>query len=89
MAYALGLGIAVTCYRLGERWAWYLWWLVLPYGLAYAATSASLRGTLWVNWGVHLSLELLWFLQPHRKFFPKRGKGFVGLGVEEAYSIRI
>ena len=69
--YALSLGIAVTVYRKGERWAWYLSWLVVLYGLAFIATSAAAGGTMWANWIVHLSLQVLGLVLPYRKFFPR------------------
>jgi hypothetical protein len=69
--YALGLAIAVTAYRQGMRWAWYVSWLVVVYGLVFIATSAAAGGTMWANWIVHLSLEVLGLILPYRKFFPK------------------
>lgn len=68
--YAMSLIIAVTLYRKGERWAWYISWLVVLYGLAFIAVSAAAGGTMWANWLVHLSLEVLGLLLPYRKFFP-------------------
>jgi len=69
--YALSLVIAVTLYRKGVRWAWYVSWIVVLYGLAFIAISAAAGGTMWANWIVHLSLEVLGLALPYRKFFPR------------------
>ncbi len=68
--YGMSLVIAVTLYRKGERWAWYVSWLVVPYGVAFIAISAAAGGTMWANWTVHLALELLGLVLPCRQFFP-------------------
>ncbi len=70
--YALSLVIAVTLYRKGVRWAWYVSWLVVLYGLAFIAISAAAGGTMWANWIVHLALEVLGLVLPYRKFFPRK-----------------
>jgi hypothetical protein len=70
--YALGLVIALTSYRKAQRWGWYLWCIVALHGIAFIIASASAGGTMWANWTVHLSLEVLGLLLPYRMFFPKK-----------------
>ncbi|HEY3415995.1 MAG TPA: hypothetical protein VGM23_03830 [Armatimonadota bacterium] len=70
--YALCLALAVTVYRTGERWAWVLAAMVVLYGIVFIVTSAAAGGTMWPNWIVHLTLEVLGLALPYRKFFPKK-----------------
>ena len=74
----LGIGISVTAYRNGEKWAWYtLWALPLTYVLIFAAffTADRVPGSpvppaLYSAPGLFV-LSILGLLLPVKKFFPR------------------
>jgi hypothetical protein len=64
--------ISLKSYRRGERWAWYLFWLLLVTLVANLAVN-ELYGTSIVGFSIpFLVLYLLGLLLPYRKFFPKK-----------------
>ena len=76
--YAIAFGISVMAisffsYRKGERWAWYVLWIVplVLLSIIFNDVSAgmSMSGILGIPL---LLLSLLGLLLPYRKFFPRR-----------------
>ncbi|MDV3244584.1 MAG: hypothetical protein LYZ66_05345 [Nitrososphaerales archaeon] len=75
----LGMAIARTSYRKGERWAWYVcWYLPLWYvsSIYLVATNAEGAGAtapfLYFFYLLLMIVTLLGLLLPYRKFFPRK-----------------
>lgn len=66
--------IAVTAFRRGERWAWYVLWSLPPLYLVIIGVDVTSRFPhLWAFYSVHLALVVLGLLLPIRQFFPAKG----------------
>lgn len=68
--------ISLFAYRQGQKWAWYAFWFVPVYFLAWIALSLTLPSTsqtsLLPPLIVIIILSLLGLLLPFRKFFSKK-----------------
>ena len=66
----LTMGIAAVPYRRGERWAWYISWII-PVLLVIQLVNSN-GGHLWqLDFGF-IFFILAALLLPYRKFFPKK-----------------
>ena len=65
------MGIAAVPYRNGEKWAWYMFW-VLPIILVIQLVNSQ-GGLGWQADLAFIPVVLAGLLIPFRKFFPKRG----------------
>jgi len=70
------VAIALTAYRKGQKWAWYAFWFVPAYFLAWIVLSLTLppaaRSSLFPPLVIIIVLSLAGLLLPFRKFFPKK-----------------
>lgn len=68
--------ISLTAYRLGQRWAWYAFWFVPVYFLAWIVLSLTLpsasQSSLILPLILIIVLSLTGLLLSFRKFFPKK-----------------
>jgi hypothetical protein len=66
--------ISLTAYRKGQKWAWYAFWFVPAYFLAWIALSLTLppasQSSLLPPLIVIVVLSLFGLFLPFRKFFP-------------------
>jgi hypothetical protein len=66
--------ISLTAYRQGQKWAWYAFWFVPAYFLAWIALSLTLppasQSSLLPPLIVIVVLSLFGLFLPFRKFFP-------------------
>ena len=67
----LTMGIALVPYRRGERWAWYVSWVLPVLLVVQLANSLSTGARLWQVDFVGLLVILAGLFMPYRKFFPK------------------
>ncbi|QQG48896.1 MAG: hypothetical protein HY247_00840 [archaeon] len=71
----LTMGIAAVPFRRGEKWAWYIFW-ILPILLIIQLTNSFLStpggGFGWQFDFAFIFIILLGLFLPYRKFFPKR-----------------
>lgn len=67
--------ISLTAYKQGQKWAWYAFWFVPAYFLAWIALSLNLpseaQSSLFPPLVIIIVLSLAGLLLPFRKFFPK------------------
>jgi len=67
--------ISLTAYRRGQKWAWYAFWFVPVYFLAWIALSSTLPSAAQLSLLppliVIIVLSLAGLLLSFRKFFPK------------------
>ena len=67
--------ISLFAYRQGQKWAWYSFWFVPTYFLAWLVLSSTLpsesQSSLFPPLIVLIVLSLAGLLLPFRKFFPK------------------
>jgi hypothetical protein len=64
------MGIAAVPYRKGEKWAWYVCWII-PVNLGIQlANSFATGGFLWQVDFAFLFVVLAGLFMPYRKFFP-------------------
>ncbi len=68
--------ISMTAYRRGEKWAWYAFWFVPAYFLAWVAIypTAESRSSALPYLMVFVILSLVGLLLPFRKFFPSKAQ---------------
>ncbi len=67
-----GIGISITAFRRGERWAWYVF-LYLPIYLLYVTVETyAFGGVNWPLYAVFVLVSLAALLLPYRKFFPRK-----------------
>ena len=70
--------ISLTAYKGAQKWAWYAFWFVPIYFLAWIALSLTLPSTSQSSLIPPLILitvlSIAGLLLPFRKFFPKKGK---------------
>jgi len=64
------MAIAAAPYRRGERWAWYVSWILIIF-IAIQLVNSNF-GYLWQLDFVFLFVILAGLLLPFRKFFPKK-----------------
>lgn len=68
--------ISLTAYRVAQKWAWYTFWFVPVYFLAWIALSSTLpsasQSSLFPPLIIIIFLSLAGLLLPLRKFFPKK-----------------
>ncbi len=64
--------VSATAYRSGERWTWYLTWLVPTLFVVDLPYEFLLRGFLDVSSFVFVAILVTGLLLPYRKFFPKK-----------------
>ncbi len=66
--------VSVTAYRRGERWAWYLTWLLPGLIVLDLPYEFLVRGFIDVNVVNVITIAILvaGLLLPYRKFFPKK-----------------
>lgn len=68
--------ISLTAYRWGQKWAWYTFWFVPVYFLAWIALSSTLpsesKSSLLPPLVMIIVLSLVGLLLPFRKFFPNK-----------------
>ena len=68
--------ISLTAYRRAQKWAWYAFWFVPAYFLAWIALSSTLppasQSSLLPPLIIIIVLSLAGLLLPFRKFFPKK-----------------
>jgi len=68
--------ISLTAYRQGQKWAWYAFWFVPAYFLAWIALSSTLpsesKSSLFPPLIMIIVLSLMGLLSPFRKFFPNK-----------------
>lgn len=69
--------ISLFAYRQGQKWAWYAFWFVPVYFLAWITLSVNLptasQSSLITPLIVIIVLSLTGLLLPFRKFFPNKG----------------
>ncbi len=68
------IAISATAYRKGEKWAWYILWVVPAFFLGHAAIAMNFGQSiahLIPFLAVFTVLSTLGLLLPIRKFFPK------------------
>lgn len=67
--------ISITAYRQGQKWAWYAFWFVPAYFLAWITLSSTLpsesKSSLFPPLIIIIVLCLVGLLLPFRKFFPR------------------
>jgi hypothetical protein len=63
------MGIAAMPYRKGEKWAWYIFW-ILPVNLVIQLVN-SRGGFAWQLDVAFLVVVLAGLFMPYRKIFPK------------------
>ncbi len=69
----LAMVIAAGSYRKGDRWAWYVLWILPLHMLALTATSLVAGQTFGLALSVpFVIIALLGLLLPYRMFFPKK-----------------
>jgi len=69
----LAMVIAAGSYRKGERWAWYVLWILPLHMLALAANSLIAGQTFGLGFSVpFVILAVLGLLLPYRTFFPTK-----------------
>ncbi len=72
---ALGMAISRVSYRRGERWSWYVFWVLPATLLGLLALRVSIIGTLFDGVALLVVLllvvSLLGLMLPFRMFFPK------------------
>jgi hypothetical protein len=69
--------ITLTAYRKGQKWAWYAFWFVPAYFLAWIAlsfTTPESTSSLLLPLILLTGLSLAGLFLPYRKFFSKREK---------------
>lgn len=71
LAGALMMGIAANPYRRGEKWAWYVSWILPVSLIIQIINSLATGGFLWEVDLASLLVILAGLLLPYRKFFPK------------------
>lgn len=68
--------ISLTAYRKAQKWAWYAFWFIPVYFLAWIALSLTLppssQSSLLPPLIIIIVLSLVGLLLPLRKFFPKK-----------------
>ena len=64
------MGIAVVPYKKGEKWAWYVCWIIPVFLVIQLANSRG--GFGWQGDAVFLVVALAGLFLPYRKFFPKK-----------------
>ena len=68
--------ISLTAYRMAQKWAWYTFWFIPGYFLAWIALSSTLspasQSSLLPPLIIIIVLSLAGLLLPFRKFFPKK-----------------
>jgi len=71
--------ISLTAYRQGQKWAWYAFWFVPAYFLAWIALSLTLpsasQSSLLLPLILIIVLSLTGLFLPFRKFFPRAATG--------------
>lgn len=74
--------ISLTAYRQGQKWAWYAFWVIPAYFLAWIILSLTLppgsRSSLLPPLMTIIVLSLAGLLLPFRKFFPNEGHDAAG-----------
>ena len=65
------MGIGAVPYRRGERWAWYVCWIIPVNLVIQLANSFATGGFLWQVDFAGLIVVLAGLFMPYRKFFPK------------------
>ncbi len=68
----LGIVLAYTAFRKGEKWAWYGTWYVALFLLWNVYVNYVAGGTLWMMDSVLFVISLAALLLPFRMFFPKK-----------------
>lgn len=66
--------VSFTAYRRGERWAWYLTWLVPGLFVLDLPYEFLVRGFIDVSSIIIITILVAGLLLPYRKFFPKKEK---------------
>jgi len=70
------IAISLTAYRQGQKWAWYAFWFVPVYFLAWISLSSKLpfesKSSLFLPLIILTALSLVGLLLPFRKFFPNK-----------------
>ncbi|KKQ88673.1 MAG: hypothetical protein UT13_C0001G0320 [Candidatus Pacebacteria bacterium GW2011_GWF2_38_9] len=68
--------ISLTAYRWGQKWAWYAFWFVPVYFLAWISLSSTLpsesKSSLLPPLVMIIVLSLVGLFLPFRKFFPNK-----------------
>ena len=69
--------VSATAYRRGERWAWYLTWLVPALFALDLPYEYFVRGVPFIDVSsiIFVAILLVGLLLPYRKFFPKKQPG--------------
>ncbi len=64
--------VSATAYRRGERWAWYLMWMMPALFVVDLPYEFLLRGFIDISSIVFIAILGTGLLLPYRKFFPKK-----------------
>jgi hypothetical protein len=67
-----GMGISMTAYKRGEKWAWYVIWYLPIYFMIYAVADDLQGGSEWPVALILMLITLAALLLPYRIFFPKK-----------------
>ena len=67
--------VSATAYRRGERWAWYLTWLVPALFVLDLPYEFLVRAFIDVSSIIIVAILVVGLLLPYRKFFPKKQPG--------------
>ena len=66
-----GNAVVAVPYRKGEKWAWYVMWMLPVFLIGVTVNDLILGGALWALGPFLVIVSLLGLLLPYRKFFPK------------------
>ncbi|UCE45485.1 MAG: hypothetical protein JSU93_00910 [Methanobacteriota archaeon] len=69
--------VSATAYRRGEKWAWYAFWFIPVYFIAFIALSLAFESSSSVMIPplmVFVVVSLVGLLLPFRKFFPSKAQ---------------
>ncbi len=68
-------GVSATAYKRGERWAWYLMWIMPGTFVLDVGNDWASAGFVDVMTYIIIALFVTGLLLPYRKFFPKVATG--------------